>query len=149
MIDMETKIPFQYKFIILRRKTMTIQSPSGKYTTTYDPARKVVIEQPVGAWTLEDFNAYNEEFSSKIISTIKMQPWSLLCDMSKYVISDLGNSISERVDWLASVNVQYAAMVVDSAAVKMQMNRASGNKIPTQAFTSREEANDWLKSKGF
>jgi hypothetical protein len=128
---------------------MTIQSATGKYVTTFDPARRVVYETPVGAWTEEDFKSYNEELSSKIISNIKSQPWSLLCDMSKYIISDLGGSLKERVDWLASVNLAYGAMVVDSAAVKMQMNRAAGNKLNVQFFTSREEADAWLKSKGF
>ncbi len=126
---------------------MTIQGP--KYTTTYDPSRKVVFETPVGAWTQEDFKIYNEELSSKIISAINMQPWSLLCNMSKYVISDLSNSIAERAEWFSKINLQFVAMVVDSAAVKMQMNRAGGNKVTVQAFTSVDEADAWLKSKGF
>lgn len=128
---------------------MTIQSPSGKYITTYDPVRKLVTEQHMGTWTQEDASTYNQEFISKIMSTIKMQPWGLLCDLSKYVISQLGGSLSERAEWLASVNVQYIAMVVDSAAVKMQMNRVAVGNIPMKAFTSREEADAWLKSKGF
>jgi hypothetical protein len=128
---------------------MEIRSTTGKYVTSYDPTRKVVCEQPMGTWTEADFKAYNEEFFNKIVSPIKGQPWVLLCDMSKYVISDLGGSLSERIDYLASANLQYGAMVVNSATLKMQMNRAAGSKIKTQAFSTREEADAWLKSKGF
>ncbi len=145
---METN-PFQNKITLLRRYTVTIQSPSGKYVTTYDPARKIVTEEVMGVWTEEDFKSYNQEFLSKIVSAIKMQPWCLLSDTSKYVISDLGNSVTERSEQLASLNLQHVAIVVNSAAVKMQMNRAVGNKLSMQAFTTKEEANDWLKSKGF
>lgn len=128
---------------------MTIQYSSGSCTTTYDPVRKLVYETPVGSWVEEDYKAYNQAFSSKIMSQIKDQPWSILCDMTKYIISDLGSSLQERVEWLASANVQFAAIVVDSASVKMQMNRVASNKIPMKAFTSVEEADAWLKSKGF
>ena len=73
----------------------------------------------------------------------------MVSDLRKYKMSDLGDVMAKHTEWLANNNLQVAAVIVDSAIVKMQINRAISTKFPQQAFLSEEEALTWLKSKGF
>jgi hypothetical protein len=54
-----------------------------------------------------------------------------------------------HVEWMNKNKVTTIAVIVDSAIVKMQMNRAGGGKFDQQAFTDEKEDDAWLKSKGF
>lgn len=128
---------------------MLITHPKGLYTIKYDSARKIVYEAPVGLWNKEDYAEYHSQFENKIGPAVGKQPWAVCTDVRKYKISDLGEEMAKHAEWLAENNVKYYAMVVDSAIVKMQMNRAVGVKIPQQAFLSESEADEWLKAKGF
>lgn len=128
---------------------MLITHPKELYTIKYDSARKVVFEAPVGLWTKEDYAEYHSQFVNKIGPTIGKQPWAICTDLRKYKLSDLGDVINQHTEWLNENNVQYSALIVDSAIVKMQINRAVGGKIPQLAFMNEQEADNWLKTKGF
>lgn len=132
-----------------RLKVMEIKDSKGLYTLKFDSARKVLFEAPVGLWTRDEYVEYHSQFENKIGPAAAKQPWSICSDLRKYKMSDLGDVMAKHMDWLASNNVQYSAVIVDSAIVKMQVNRASGSKVQQQAFLTEEEASDWLKSKGF
>ncbi len=128
---------------------MLITHPNGLYTINYDPARKVAYDVPVGLWTKEDYSEYHNQYVNKIQPAVGNQPWAVCTDLRKYKISDLADVMAQHVQWLADNNVKYSALIVDSAIVKMQTNRAVGSKIPQQAFLNEKEADEWLKSKGF
>lgn len=128
---------------------MTITHPKGLYTIKVDTARKIVHEAPVGLWTKEEYQEYHQQYEQKVAPLITKEPWAILCDMTKYKMSDLGDVLAKHADWLANNNCKMTAMVVDSAIVKMQINRAVSGKIAQQAFTSVDEADAWLKTKGF
>ncbi|BCJ96209.1 hypothetical protein acsn021_37780 [Anaerocolumna cellulosilytica] len=128
---------------------MLITHPKGLYTIKYDSARRVAYDAPVGLWTKEDYADYHSQYVNKIGPAVGGQTWAVCTDVRKYKISDLGDVIAKHTEWLNENKVQYAAIIVDSAIVKMQMNRAVGGKIPQQAFLNEQEADEWLKSKGF
>ncbi len=128
---------------------MLITHPKGLYTIKYDAARKVVYEAPVGLWNKDEYAEYHSQYVNKIGPEIGKQPWAICTDLRKYKISDLGDVMAKHVEWLIENNVKYSAMIVDSAIVKMQINRAVGVKIPQQAFLNETEAEEWLKTKGF
>jgi hypothetical protein len=128
---------------------MLITHPKGLYTINYDTARKVVYEAPVGLWTKEEYTEYHSQYENKIGPATGKQPWAICTDLRKYKMSDLGEVMSKHVEWLSDNNVKFSAMIVDSAIVKMQINRAVSGKIPQQAFLNETEADEWLKSKGF
>lgn len=50
--------------------------------------------------------------------------WALVSDLKNYKMSDLEKVITKHAEWLASSNLQYAAAIVDSTCVKMQINKA-------------------------
>ncbi|SHM32255.1 hypothetical protein SAMN02746066_01587 [Anaerosporobacter mobilis DSM 15930] len=128
---------------------MLISNPKGLYTINYDPVKKLVKEAPVGLWTKEDYAEYHSQFENKIGPALGNQPWAICSDLRKYKVSDLGEIMAKHTDWLANNNLKYGAVIVDSAIVKMQINRAISSKFEQQAFLTEEEADVWLKSKGF
>lgn len=128
---------------------MLITDPKGLYTINVDPVRKIVFETPVGSWTKEDYSEFHNTYVEKVKPTLGNSPWCLCTDVRKYKLSDIADEISRHADWMNENNLQYAAVIVDSAIVKMQINRAGGNKVVQQAFMTEKEADDWLKSKGF
>ncbi len=128
---------------------MKITHPKCLYTINYDADKKIVFEEPVGLWTKEDYAEYHSQFENKIGPAVGNQSWAMVSDLRKYKMSDLGDVMAKHTEWLANNNLQVAAVIVDSAIVKMQINRAISTKFPQQAFLSEEEALTWLKSKGF
>lgn len=128
---------------------MLITHPKGLYTINYDSARKVVTDIPIGLWSKENYLEYHDEYVNKIVPAIGKQSWATCTDLRKYKMSDLGDVMAKHVEWLADNNVKFAAVIVDSAIVKMQINRAVAGRIPQQAFLNEAEADQWLKSKGF
>lgn len=128
---------------------MLINNPKGLYTINFDDKRKVVYEAPVGLWTKEEYAEYHSQFENKIGPATGNQSWAICSDLRKYKISDLGDIMGKHIEWLIENNCKYSALIVDSAIVKMQINRAVGGKLPQQAFLDDKEADEWLKSKGF
>lgn len=128
---------------------MLITHPKGLYTIKYDSTRKIVYEAPVGLWTKEDYAEYHSQFENKIGPALGGQPWAICTDLRKYKISDLGDVIAKHTEWMQNNKLQHIALIVDSAIVKMQINRAVAGKVPQQAFLNEEEAETWLKSKGY
>lgn len=128
---------------------MQITNSKGLYTINLDESKKIVFEATVGLWKREDYLEYHSQFENKIGPALKGQPWAICSDLRKYKMSDLGDVMAKHTEWMASNHLKCAAIIVDSAIVKMQMNRAISTKFPQQVFTSEEEAKSWLKSKGF
>lgn len=128
---------------------MLIAEPNGLYTINYDSGRKVVFQSPAGLWTKENYHEYHMQFVNKIGPALGKKPWALCTDFRKYKLSDLGDEIKIHTEWMYENNLQCSAVIVDSAIVKMQMNRVMDGKVPQQAFLSEAEAEEWLKSKGF
>lgn len=128
---------------------MLVTHAKGLYSINYDPDKKLVYETPVGLWTKEDYEEYHSQYENKIGPAIGKQPWVIVSDLRKYKMSDLGEVMAKHTAWMADNNLQCAAVIVDSAIVKMQINRAISSKFPQQAFLNEDEAMAWLKSKGF
>lgn len=128
---------------------MMITHPKGLYSINYDADKRVVYEAPVGLWTKEDYEEYHSQFVDKIGPALSKQPWVIVSDLRKYKMSDLGDVMAKHTEWLAENNLQYGAVIVDSAIVKMQINRAISSKFLQQAFLNEDEAMAWLKTKGF
>lgn len=128
---------------------MKITHPKGLYTINYDADKKIVFEEPVGLWTKEEYAEYHNQYETKVGPVIGKQAWAIVSDLRKYKMSDLGDVMAKHTEWLANNNVQYGAVIVDSAIVKMQINRAVSTKFPQQAFLNEEEAMAWLKTKGY
>ncbi|MFV0341542.1 MAG: hypothetical protein ACK5JH_01430 [Anaerocolumna sp.] len=128
---------------------MLISQPDGLYTISYDATKKLVKEAPVGLWTKEEYIEYHSQFVNKIGPALGGQPWAIRTDLRKYKVSDLGEVMAKHTEWLANNNLSCGAIIVDSAIVKMQINRAISSKFTQQNFLTEEEADEWLKQKGF
>lgn len=122
-----------------------------KYEIKVDKVRRVVYEKPMGLWNEDDYNRWVKDYKSKVIPALgNSQPWAVCADLTAYKTSSITEKLNEFVKWKVENGVAKTAMIVSSATVKMQMNRAVKD-TPTapQAFTSLNEADTWLKSVGF
>lgn len=128
---------------------MLLRSLKGIYTINYDEDKRIVFEESIGHWRREDYEEYHKQFVNLIGPAIGNQPWALVSDLRKYEMSDLDDIMIKHTEWLALNNLQYAAAIVDSTYVKMQINKAIFIKFPQQIFSNEEEAMAWLKLKGF
>lgn len=128
---------------------MLFSHPEGLYTISYDSERRLVREVPVGLWTKEEYLEYHNNLVNILGPLVCNEPWAILSDLRKYKISDLGDALAIHTEWLANNNLKYGAILCDSPIVKLQVNRAIGNKFEQRAFLTEEEAEEWLKSKGF
>lgn len=128
---------------------MLITNSKGLYTIKFDSTKNVAYEVPVGVWTKEDYIEYHSQFENKLGPALGNKPWAMISDLRKYKVSDLGDVMAKHGDWMANNNLQYSAVIVDSAIVKMQINRAMGSKFVQKAFLTEEEAVEFLKSNGF
>lgn len=128
---------------------MFISHPEGRYTIQYDPDKNLVFEAPIGLWNKDYYKEYHSQYVEKIGPILNGKPWAIRSDLRKYKISDLTPLLAMHTDWLAANNLQSAAIIVDNAIVKMQINRAISSKFIQKAFLTEEEADEWLRSKGF
>lgn len=128
---------------------MKIQHPDGLYTIEFDEKRRVIFEKPVGQWKKEEYLEYHSQYVNVIEPLLAGKPFAICSDLRKYKISDLAEEMAIHADWLIKNQVKFGAVIVDSAIVKMQINRAFSSSFPQQAFLSDDEASQWLQSKGF
>lgn len=128
---------------------MVISHPRGLYTIMVDTVRRIVYEAPVGLWTKDNYMEYHNLFIEVILPTLGEGAWSICTDFRKYRMSDLEDVMVNHLDWLSENNVKFSGLIVDSAIIRMQINKVMGTRIPQQAFLDEAEADHWLKSKGF
>ncbi len=128
---------------------MFISHPRGLYTIMVDTSRRIVYEAPVGVWTKEDYREYHNLYINVIVPTLGEGGWSLCTDLRKYRMSDVDEDVNNHIEWLREKNVQYSGMIVDSAIIKMQMDKIMKTRIPQQTFLDEAEADMWLKSNGY
>jgi hypothetical protein len=128
---------------------MIISHPRGLYTILVDTSRRIVYEAPLGVWKKEDYMEYHSLYMNVIVPTLGEGAWSICTDLRKYRISDIEDVMNHHIDWLSENNIKYCAIIVDSAMVKIQIDKVLNTKILQQAFLEEAEADMWLKSIGF
>jgi hypothetical protein len=129
---------------------MIIKDANGKYELKVDQARGIVYESFDGLLKGEDINNLHNDYVNKIYPLIKGKKWVKVSDMTGYKTSNIVDESDTHLAWCVANGMVPGAIIVESAIVKMQMNRASKNSdsAPT-AFTTVAEADSWLKTKGF
>lgn len=128
---------------------MLIQDPQGKYTIKVDTTRNIVSEAQTGLWNKEDMKRFNSDFVNKIGPALKGKKWARLSNLRGYKPSDITEEIKEHVDWAEKNGLSCAAIVVESAIVKMQMGRSAIGSVKPKIFLDENEADAWLKSQGY
>ena len=127
---------------------MLIEDQKEKYTLTVDEERRVVFENPTGLWTKEDMKRFQDDYINKILPLFKNKIWTKCTDMRGYRTSNITEEIREHLQWAAENGMKQGAIIVESAIKKSQMKR-SNEQLAPKPFTSKEKADEWLKSQGF
>lgn len=128
---------------------MIINDEKGLYKINFDEKRKIAYETPVGLWTVEDYKKYHNDYVTKVGPILGGKSWAKCVDVRQYKTSDIGEEMAKHVDWMMKNGATHTAIIVESAIVKMQINKAAAGSFNQQAFTDEVEANEWLKSEGF
>lgn len=128
---------------------MNIKDLKGKYTLEVDASRSICYEVPMGLWDKDDYERYHNDYVTKVAAQFGGKKWAICTDLRNYKTSNISDAMNAHAEWAANNGLSCAAFIVDSAIVKMQMNRATSGKLTQQAFTDINEAKEWLKSQGF
>jgi hypothetical protein len=128
---------------------MIIKDVKGKYTLEVDATRRICYETPIGLWDKDDYERYHNDYVSKVAPQFTGKKWAVCTDLKNYKTSNISDAMGAHAEWAAKNGLSCGAFIVESAVVKMQMNRATTGKLTQQAFTDLNEAKEWLKSQGY
>jgi len=129
---------------------LLIKDVNGKYEMDVNTQRGVVFEKIEGFWNQEDLQRHHQDYITKIIPVLKNQKWAKCSDVRTYKTSTITDELNKNMELYAQSGLVGGAIVVDSAIVKMQLNRSSKSiGLEPEPFTSLEDADKWLKSQGF
>ncbi|EQB88332.1 hypothetical protein J2Z44_003369 [Clostridium punense] len=129
---------------------MLIKDVKGMYEIKVDTTRCISYEKNTGFWTAEDFKRFHNDYVNKVVPSFKGKKWAKCADLTEYKVSTIVDEVNELNTYCEKNGFVAAALIVSSAVVKMQMNRAvKGNGVNPVAFTDLAEADAWLKGQGF
>ncbi|OPJ64434.1 hypothetical protein [Clostridium oryzae] len=129
---------------------MEIKDPQGLYEIKVDLERRIVYENHFkGLFTIEALQRMDKDYKEKVIPALGGKKWAKYCDMRNYQLSNIVDEMNTHLQYCIDHGLEHAALIVESAVVKMQMNRTGRNTpVPPNAFTDEKEADAWLKSVG-
>ena len=127
---------------------MEIKDPKGKYAIKVDVERRISWETNMGVWAQEDLDRFQNDYAAKVIPLFKGKDWAICSDVRQYKTSPI--EMDKHVAWKAANGAKLGVVIVESAIVKLQMNKSSSSSgLPVQAVIDEKEAGDYMKSKGF
>lgn len=123
----------------------------GMFEIKVDAKRKVIYEKNSGFWTKEDFKRYVKAYEDLDKQGIlkKMGKWCKISDLTEYKTSSIADEINENVKWAVERGFVCAAAIVPASIIGMQMNRVTKGVIELINVSSMEEAEAWIKTRGF
>lgn len=129
---------------------MIIKDTQGVYELKVDTSRNIVYETFNGFLKDGAMERLHDDYVSKIGPLFKGKKWTKCCDFRKYRTSDLGEAGTTHLQWAKENGLVPGPIIVESAIVKMQMNRMSGDKgfLPS-AVLNEKEAEEKLTEIGF
>lgn len=130
---------------------MLIKDTQGLYEIKVDTTRRIAYQTHFkGLFTAEALERLDNDYKKKVIPMFKGQKWSKLCDLRDYTLGNIVNEMNVHNEYCIKNGMADVALVVESAIVKIQMNRgAKAVDFAPTAFTDVKEADEWLKSKGY
>lgn len=128
---------------------MEITDSKGKYKIKVDAIRNISWETNIGVWTQEDLDRLQAEYAANILPLFQGKEWAVSSDVRQYKTSQI--DMDKHVAWKHANGAKLGVIIVESAVVKLQINKASsGSKgFTVQATVNEEEAGEWLASQGF
>ncbi len=128
---------------------MEITDSKGKYIIKVDPVRRISWETNIGVWTPEDLERFQGEYSTHILPLFTGKEWAISSDVRQYKTTPI--DMDKHVAWKHAHGAKLGVIIVESAVVKLQINKASAGSqgFTVQAAVNEEEASDWLAAQGF
>lgn len=130
---------------------MVIKDKEGLYEIRVDTQTNIVYQiHNKGLFTAEAVKRLDDDYRTKVIPLLEGKKWAKLCDLRNYQMTSNVDEMNAHNVYCIEHGMAVGALVMDSAVLKLQMNR-SGKAIGVapNVFSSVEEAEEWLKSQGF
>ena len=128
-----------------------IKDTEGKYEINVDPTRMIAFQKHEGMFKEDCLERLDQDYKTKVIPLFKGSKWAKCCDLRNYKVGgDITDKMNIHNTYCIEKGMSHVALIVESAIVKMQMNRA-GKQIqfaPT-ACLDEKEADIFLKSNGY
>lgn len=142
---------YSIKQTITRRdECMLIKDIQDLYELKVDVTRRIVYEKFKGMFTKEAVSRIQNDYATKILPLFKDKKWAKYCDMRDYRLANSQDELNAFVQYCTDNGMAHAALIVESAIVKMQMNRVGRNVgVNPVAFTDENEAEAYLKECGY
>lgn len=129
---------------------MVTINEQNEYEIKVDVARRIVYEKFKGMCTKEVIAKMDSDYRTKVLPLLKGKEWAKYCDMRTYKLANSQDELNAFVQFCTESGMAHAALIVESAIVKMQMNRVGKSVgVNPVAFTDETEAENYLKQSGY
>ncbi len=131
---------------------MITKDAMGKYELKVDTNRRIVYEKLIGLWSVDDFKRFDNDYRTKIVKQLGAGNWAKSSDMREYKPNThvTPEMMDSHLKFVSSTGCIGGACIIDSITLKMQLKRASKESIGAPGyFDNEQEADSWLKDKGF
>lgn len=130
---------------------MIIKDIHGLYEIKVDTERGIVFQTHFkGIFKTEVLLRMDKDYKTQVIPLLKGRKWAKFCDLRNYTLGNIAEEMNSHNKFCIENGMSCAALIVESAIVKMQMNRAGKEvALAPMAFTDFAEADQWLKEQGY
>lgn len=134
---------------------MKIKDLQGKYILKGDIQRGIIYEWNIGYWRSQDIERFQNDYAKNIVPLFKGKPWAKCCDLRDYKTSMITEEIKEHVKWCIQNGNTVAVIIVNGldiykSVIELQMKIAAKHSGHLVWYcTDREEAEQWLRERGF
>jgi len=125
-------------------------STQDAYEIKADLERGIVYENFKGMFTKEVIASMEKDYKTKILPHLRGKKWAKYCDMRNYKMANAKDELNAFVGDCMKNGMAHAAIIVESAVVKLTMNNV-GNTVGVKpvAFTEENEAKAYLDQCGY
>lgn len=126
----------------------------SKYSFIIDKERNIVEEIIVGEWTKLDAYRYCIDFAQDVVPKFLHKPWAKRVDLNMWIpTTDIVEIIGNHLRWATKhEGMLYSANICLSdkqREVLSSMFHLGENEEYSKIFRCVEEADEWLKRRGF
>lgn len=128
---------------------MIIKDVKGMYEIKVDTRRCIAFTKCSGFWKKDDVDRFQKDHETKVIPAFKGKKWAKCVDLKEFRISQDAEAINNHNKYCEKQGLKTAALILDKAIVKMQMNNTSkGTGLDPKIFDNEIDASKWLSSIG-
>jgi hypothetical protein len=131
---------------------MVIKDVKGQYEINVDTIKRISSQKHAkGLMDADTMDRLHKDYVNQVIPSFNGKPFAKVVDLRGFNASPVINQkMDEHNKYCIQHGMQHAAIIVESAIVKMQMNASGRNvQFAPEACINEEEAYKYLSEKGY